>query len=40
MPPLNPRLYKALSRVAKVKAISNAGEPMAAVYLPGLDGRL
>lgn len=41
MPPLNPRLYAALNRNVKggVRKIANQGQPMAAVYYPGLDGR-
>lgn len=37
--PLNPRLYASLQRVTKVVTISNAGQPMAAVYYPGPDGK-
>jgi hypothetical protein len=41
VPPLNPRLYAALNRsvTGGVKRISNQGQPMAAVYLPDLNGR-
>ena len=39
MPLLNPRLHAALNRVFGVRTISNAGQPMAAVYSPGPDGR-
>ncbi|MHB1778041.1 MAG: hypothetical protein ACYCU7_18970, partial [Acidimicrobiales bacterium] len=37
---LNPRLYEALKRVFGRVKISNEGEPMSAVYLPGSDGKL
>jgi len=40
MPPLNLRLYADLNRtIGGVRRISNEGEPMSAVYVPGSDGR-
>lgn len=39
MPPLNPRLYAALDRALGVQKVANPGQPMAAVYVPGPDGR-
>jgi hypothetical protein len=38
-PVLNPRLYAALNRAFGVRRICNQGQPMAAVYYTGLDGR-